>query len=249
MIHGMWGGSWCWHNYETFFKEKGYNCVACDLPFHYVDEKNEPDPKLATLGISDYVDYVENLIMKMDKKPIVIGHSMGGLVAQKIASRGLSKSTILLAPASPYGVLGLKFSVIKSFWSSLTKWGFWRKSIRQTFKEAQYSILNLLSEEKQEEVFDRFVYESGRIAYEIGFWVLDSHKSTYVDESLIDSPMLVVAGSKDRITPAKIVKKVAKKYGHVSTFKEFPDNAHWMVEEPGWESVVECIDDWIQENI
>jgi pimeloyl-ACP methyl ester carboxylesterase len=93
----------------------------------------------------------------MGAKPIVLGHSMGGLLAQILASRGLAKALVLLAPASPAGIMALRLSVVKSFWSMQTKWGFWKNPMRQTFEEAAYSMLHLCPAKEQREIYDRFV--------------------------------------------------------------------------------------------
>jgi pimeloyl-ACP methyl ester carboxylesterase len=127
----------------------------------------------------------------------------------------------------------------------MTKWGFWRNPMRQTFNEAVYSMLHLLSEKEQKEIYGHFVYESGRAAAEIGFWLFDPKKATYVDESKVTCPMLVIAGSEDRITPASVVKKVAYKYKAVSTYKKFPNHAHWVVGESGWKEIAKYIDAWL----
>ena len=173
-----------------------------------------------------------------------MGHSMGGLLAQILGSRGLAKGLVLLTPASPSGINALKYSVIKSFWSVLTKWGFWHKPNRLPFEAAVYSMLHLLPVEEQKAVYDRCVYESGRAASEIGFWFLDFKGASKVDQSNVSCPVLVVAGAEDRITPASVVRKVANKYEAISTYKEFENHAHWVIAEPGWEEIAEFAADW-----
>ncbi len=176
-----------------------------------------------------------------------MGHSMGGLLAQILGSRGLTKGLVLLTPASPSGINALKYSVIKSFWSVLTKWGFWHKPNRLPFEAAVYSMLHLLPVEEQKAVYDRYVYESGRAAAEIGFWLLDFKGGSKVNQSNVTCPVLVIAGAEDRITPASVVRKVADKYKTVSTYKEFENHAHWVVAEPGWEEIAEFAADWIDQ--
>ena len=108
-------------------------------------------------------------------------------------------------------------------------------------------MLQLLPIEEQREVFDRSVYESGRAASEIGFWVLDRRKAAKVDESKVTCPVLVIAGAKDRATPPSVVRKVADKYRTVSVYKEFSNHSHWVVGEPGWQEVAEYISDWLNQ--
>ncbi len=204
-----------------------------------------PDPQLGATSLLDYVGDLEKKIYRLDAPPILMGHSMGGLLAQMLGSRGLAKALVLLIPAPPSGIIALKPSVIRSFWSGFAKWGFWRKPMRQTFNEAVYSMSHLLPVEEQKRIFSLFVYESGRAVYEIGFWFLDRKGAAQVDEAKVTCPVLVVAGSQDRITPASVVRKVAANYKSVSTYKEFPNHAHWVIDEPHWEEVVEYVCDWL----
>ncbi|MDD5039183.1 MAG: alpha/beta hydrolase [Dehalococcoidales bacterium] len=239
MIHGMWGSSWYWENYKRFFEGKGYQCLTPTLRFHDMDPGELPNPQLGTTSLLDYVADLETEIRQLDELPILMGHSLGGLLAQILGSRGLARAMVLLTPTSPRGIIALTPSVIRSFWSVLTRWGFWEKPMRQTFDEAVYSMLQLLPVEEQKRIFDRLVYESGRVAFEIGFWFLDRKGTSQVDEAKVKCSVLVVAGRQDHITPALVVRKVAAKYKAVSTYKEFPNHAHWVVGEPGWQVVAE----------
>jgi len=245
MIHGMWGSGWYWENFKGFFESKGYRCVIPTLRFHDMDPKGIPDPRLGTTSLLDYAEDLEKLIRELEGTPILMGHSMGGLLAQILSSRGLAKALVLLTPASPHGIIALKPSVIKSFWSGLTTWGFWRKPLRQTFAEAAYSMLNLMPFESQKSIYNKFVFESGRAASEIGFWIFDSKKAARVDESKVTCPVLIVAGEKDRIVPVSVTRKIAEKYKKVSTYKEFPDHSHWVVGELGWQQIAEYVVAWL----
>ena len=249
MIHGMWGSGWYWENFKGFFESKGYRCVIPTLRFHDMDPNAVPDPRLGTTSLLDYAEDLEKLIRELQVRPILMGHSMGGLLAQILGSRGLAKALVLLTPASPRGIIALKPSVIKSFWSGLTTWGFWRKPLRQTFDEAAYSMLNLMPFESQKSIYDQFVFESGRAASEIGFWLFDSKKAARVDESKVTCPVLIIAGEKDRIVPVSITRKIAEKYKRVSTYKEFPDHSHWVVGEPGWQEIAEYIKEWLHQAL
>lgn len=247
MIHGMWGGPWYWENYKGFYEEEGYRCVTTTLRFHDMDPKDAPDPRLGTTSLLDYAEDLEQEIQQLGVEPIVMGHSMGGLLAQILASRGLANALVLLVPASPAGILALTPSVMKSFWSVQRTWGFWKKPMRQRFDEAVYAMLHLLPPDEQRETYDKFVYESGRAAAEIGYWLFDPEGASRVDDSKVPCPVLVIAGTEDRITPPSVVRQVAKKYEAVSTYKEFEDHAHWLVAEPGWQEIAEYAADWLEE--
>ena len=245
MIHGMWGRGWYWQNYKKVFERAGYRCVTTTLRYHDMDPTASPDPRLGSTSLLDYAQDLEQEIRQLGVKPIVVGHSMGGLLAQILGSRGLAKALVLLTPASPSGINPIRLSVLRSFLSVALRWGFWRRPMRQTRNEAVYSMLQLLSPAEQRDAYERFVYESGRAFCEIGFWPLDFRGAARVDEKKISCPMLVVGATQDRITPASVVRRVAKKYRDVATYKEFPNHAHWVVGEPQWEEVADFVLKWL----
>ena len=78
MIHGMWGGGWCWDHYKPFLENKGYHCITPILRYHDRDPNDEPDPRLGTVSLTDYADDLEKQIRKLDVPVILMGHSMGG---------------------------------------------------------------------------------------------------------------------------------------------------------------------------
>ena len=101
MIHGMWGGSWYWQNYKNHLEARGYRCITSTLRYHDVSPKDAPHPQLGTTSLLDYADDLEKEIRALGVKPIIIGHSMGGLLAQMLAARGLSLIHIS-EPTRPY---------------------------------------------------------------------------------------------------------------------------------------------------
>jgi len=246
MIHGMWGGPWMWDNFRRVFEGQGYRCVVPTLRYHDMDPDAVPDPRLGTTSLLDYAEDLGHEIRALGTKPVILGHSMGGLLAQMLGSRGLAHALILQTPAPPAGILALRPSVVKSFWSAQTKWGFWRKPFRQTFDEAVYSMLFLLPRQEQEQAYARFVYESGRAACEIGYWFLDPRRAAAVDASKVTCPVLVIGGELDRITPAAVVRKVAAKYAPRATYREFPGHSHWVMGEPGWEQIARFEAEWLR---
>ncbi len=247
MIHGMWGNGRHWDHYRGFFEARGYRCVTPTLPYHDMDPRAEPDARLGTTSLLDYAAFLEQEIGKLDAPPVIVGHSMGGLLAQILGARGLGRALVLLTPASPAGILAFTPDVIRAFWSVQTRWGFWSKPMRQTFEEAAFSILHQFPPEEQRREYDSFVYESGRAAVEIGYWLFDSKHVTRVDDKKIRCPTLVVGGGKDRIVPASVVRQVARKYAAVAQYKEFDDQAHMVIRQPGWESVAGFVADWLSQ--
>jgi pimeloyl-ACP methyl ester carboxylesterase len=245
LIHGMWGGAWCWRHFRQHFEAAGFRCVAPTLPYHDADPRAAPDPRLGQIGLQDYAGALAAQIEAMDEPPVLVGHSMGGLLAQMLAARGLARALVLLAPAAPAGILAVSPSVALAFWSIQTTWGFWHKPVRQTFAEASHSLLHLLPEPERRPVYDRFVHESGRAVFEVGYWMFDATQATRVDASRVTCPVLVIAGTEDRMVPAWAVRQVARKYAAVSTYREFEHHAHWLPGEPGWQRVADEVLSWL----
>lgn len=248
MIHGMWAGPWVWDNYRSFLEARGYRCVATTLPYHDRTLAQKPDSRLGSASLLDYVAALEREIAALDEKPILLAHSMGGLLAQMLAARGLCSAAVLLAPAPPAGVFALKWSVIRSFRKLLLVPAFWRKPIPTSMEDAAYSALHLMTPSQQRDIVSRMSWESGRAIFEIGFWGLDAKRAAAVDESQVRCPMLIIGAEGDRIVPAAVVRQVAKKYGARATYREFSGHAHWLVGEPGWENIAGFIASWLEAN-
>ncbi len=109
-------------------------------------------------------------------------------------------------------------------------------------------FLNLLPEAEQKKFYEQLVYDSGRATSEVGFWYFDHQKASIVDENKVTGPMLIIGAGKDRITPVSISRKIAKKYENAD-YKEYSNHAHWILHEPGWETVAEDIFKWLQAKI
>jgi len=249
MIHGMWGTGAYWSNYQRFLEAEGYRCIATTLPYHDCEPHAAPDARLGNASLLDYASALESEVERLPEKPIILGHSMGGLLAQILGARGLARALVLLTPASPAGILALRPSVARSFWSVQTRWRFWQRPMRQTFSEAVYSMLHRVPQRERREIYDRFVHESGRAACEIGYWLLDPHRASSVDESRITCPVLVVGAAEDRIVPAAVVRRVAHKYRAVATYREFDRHAHWVVGEPGWQEIAGYVARWVKQAV
>jgi pimeloyl-ACP methyl ester carboxylesterase len=247
MIHGMMVGPWCWDNYKRYFEEQCYCCITPTLRFHDMDPNDAPDSRLGSVSLLDYVADLEEELGKLHSPPILMGHSMGGLLVQILACRGLGKAAVLLTPAPPRGILVSNYSVTKSFLAVMMHWGFWKKPFRFTFGNTVYSVMHLVPEDEQKAFYDKMVYESGRAFFEIGLWFLDPNEASRVDHGNARCPVLVISGKEDRITPASVVRKVAEKYRGVATYREFENHAHSVLTEPGWQGIAEYVYDWMED--
>jgi len=248
MIHGMSCSSWCWDSFTSYFEDKGYKCYTPILRHHEVNPLGKPPLELGTTGIRDYIKDLEKFILTLDEKPILMGHSMGGLLVQILLAKGLGIKGVLLAPAPPRGINALSWSALKYFPLFFKTWPFWKKPFRISFKLAVYAFLQRTPGADHKKIYKRLVYESGRAASEISLWMFDQKKSSKVDESKIDLPMLIISGSLDRILPAPVVKKIYRKYHRNAEYKEFKNNTHWLIAEQGWEEVAGYIATWIEDK-
>ncbi|MCP5370439.1 MAG: alpha/beta hydrolase [Hyphomicrobiales bacterium] len=243
MVHGMWGNAMAWDNYRPFFEDRGYRVLTPSLR-HHGQPGDTPDPALATTSLLDYADDLQALIAGLEEKPVVMGHSMGGLIAQMLAARGLARAAVFLTPAAPAGIIALTPTVIRTFWRIMRTWGFWHMVTFPTLKEASYAVYNLLPPLEQQAEYAKLVPESGRATFEIGFWTLDRRRAARVDAAAVICPVLTVGAARDRITPARVVQKVAARYP-AGTYIEFPDHAHWVLGEHGWQDVAAFCAEWL----
>jgi len=250
MIHGMWGGGWYWQSMREYFEAQGYEVHTPYLRHHKLSTEQISTGKglpeeLGTTSLIDYVDDLDTFINGLPEIPIIVGHSLGGLVAQKLAERQLCARLILLAPAPPNDVPAITWGGIKSFFSLLKTWGFWRKPHRPDFESCVYSSFAKLPVAEQRTCYERMVYDSGKLVVEIALPFLDGAKSSAVDATSINVPTLVIGASDDLLIPPQVVKKIAKKYAQ-SEYRCLDNQTHWLMYEPGWERCAKLIDDWLK---
>lgn len=256
MIHGMWCGGWVWSNQVKFLQKKGLTCSCPDLRFHGECFKN-PNPNLGRVSLLDYLKDLEEKILLFKRDfgdwPIGMGHSMGGLLGQILASRGLLKALILLAPAAPRGVVSTEKTVLDFFLPMLLKEGlkFRKRPLKPSFENAMRFLLNRVSREEQGAIYKKLGYESGRAVFEIGFWQLEwFRRAAKVKFKNVKCPIFIAAGGADEVTPALVVKKNMEKYRKKSpailTYKEYPECAHWLLSEPEWEIIMKDVWSWLE---
>jgi len=245
MVHGMYSAAWVWGKYLSFFEDKGWSCLTPTLRHHEIDPEGPPPPELASTSLLDYAADLEKEILNLEKPPVIMGHSMGGLLAQMLAAKGLAKAAVLLTPAAPAGILALNPSVIRCFWSVMTAGAFWKKSFRPSYENARWAFLEGFSEEEGRKIWEKLVWESGRAVFEIGMWPLDKRHAARVDPQSVNIPLLIISGGRDRATPAGIVRKVAARYGSRATYRNFENDAHWVLAQRGWETIAETVAQWL----
>ncbi len=243
MIHGMWGGGWIWENFKQYFSDKGYNCINSTLPYHEAKSTNELPASLGKTSLYDYVEFLKKEIDKLDEKPILFGHSMGGLLTQILTSQGYAKAAVLFNPAPPGGISSFSTSALKCMKLVFIKSILLRPTLIK-FESMKYSAFNKIDESKHMEFYNKLVYDSGRAFLELAAPGLSHKKIAFVDEKSVKCPLLVIGSKFDHTIPAPIVKKIAEKYP-TAEYKEYPDNAHWIIVEENWHEVADFVENWI----
>jgi non-heme chloroperoxidase len=244
MIHGAFCGAWAFAHWREPFEARGFQVHLPVLRYH--DCGHNPPAALGTTGLLDYASDLEKVLDDIGEPPVLIGHSMGGLLAQMLAARRKIRACILLAPSSPYGVLPSTPFEIASAQALYMAGDFWNKPLRPERWIAAANALDQLPEAQRESVFARFVPESGLATFEIMQWALDTKHASAVDASRVTCPILCLVGSRDRVNPPSTVRHAAQRYRHNATFEELPGHSHWLIGEPGWEKNAARVLDWLE---
>jgi pimeloyl-ACP methyl ester carboxylesterase len=176
---------------------------------------------------------------------VVIGHSMGGLLALLLCAKGLARAGVLLTPAPPSSILAIRHSNLLAFARIQARWGWWRKPHRATLGEALSYTFNTAGHTMGEKEHSSFVQESGRALLEIALPWLDRAKAATVDPRRVTVPLLFVAAEKDKLVPPGVVRRTAKHFAHVSDYVEYEDQGHWVLGQPGWERVADHAETWL----
>ncbi|MFI5000983.1 MAG: alpha/beta hydrolase [Reyranellales bacterium] len=244
LIHGMWGTPEVWRNWRTFLEARGWQTLAPALRHHDAPPLSPP-AALGTTSLNHYVDDLATLIAGLPEKPVVIGHSMGGLIALRLCARGMARAGVLLTPAPPSSVFALRASNLLAFSRIQMNWGWWRKPHRATLKEALSSTFNTMNPEEATPLHETFVHESGRALFEIALPWLDGARAASVDPKDVTVPLLIVAAEKDKLVPPGVVRRTAARFGKVAAYREYRGQAHWVLSQPGWQDVARDATAWL----
>ena len=243
MIHGANCGGWCFDVFRERFEDRGLTCHTPDLIGHGA-EKETGRGTLANVGIADFRAQMTTFIKLLPEKPILLGHSMGAVIAQQLAADDLAEKLVLVSPAPRAGILP-PTNAEKQLCQDLMMIGdFWTRAIDPNFDLACHYTLNLLPKDAQRRVFDRFGPESGRALFELFFWMFDSTAATEVDTRSVTCPVLCLSGTEDRIVSLKTAEATAETYPQ-SQFWAFDNHAHMLLVEPGADKIAERIAGWL----
>jgi pimeloyl-ACP methyl ester carboxylesterase len=239
MIHGAFCGGWAFEHWRGMFAARGFDVHLPTLRYH--DCGHHPPKELGTTSLTDYADDLEQLLDGIGKPVFLIGHSMGGLLAQMLAARCDVRGVACLAPSAPYGILPSTPFEIASSQALYMAGEFWNKPLHPERWIAIANALDMLDESERERVFAQFVPESGLATFEIMQWALDTRHASGVDVSCVKAPVLCLAGTRDRVNPPSTVRSIARRYRSLGTFEEIPNHSHWLIGEPGWKDIAERV--------
>lgn len=239
-VHGMWHAAWCWaEHFLPYFAQHGYPSHALSLRGHGGSEGRE---RLRWISIDDYVSDVGQVVRQMERPPVLVGHSMGGLVVQKVLESNVAPAAVLLASAPPGGLIPatlrmaarhpltfLKVNVTMSLAPVVCT--------PELVKEAFFCAD--APDETVRSCFDRLQDESFR-AY------LDMMGLNLPQPSRVETPILVLGAADDNLISPSEVEATARAYG--TTAYLFPGIAHDMMLEDQWEPVAEHILMWLKEQ-
>jgi pimeloyl-ACP methyl ester carboxylesterase len=243
MIHGANEGAWCFDRFRTVFESLGFACHAPDLIGHGT-KAIQGGKNLVGVGMADYRAELEAFLKTVPPRPVLLGHSMGGVLAQQLAARGLARAVVLVAPAPRAGILPPTEGEKKLDRDLIGLGAFWKTVINPDFDLARIYTLNRVPEAEQRAMFDKFGSESGRAFFELFFWMFDLTGATAVDTDAVACPVLCLVGADDKIVSPQTARETVKPYRH-ATFWELDGHGHMLVLEPGAEEIARRIADWI----
>ena len=215
-----------------------------------VEEIRETTDEVKGLGVQEIVDHYEALIRELDRPPVLIGHSYGGLFVELLLDRGLGRAGVAMSPAPPKGILVLPFSTLRAASPALAHPSKWHGIVTLTLDEFTYGFVNTFSPEDAAAAYERYaVPETGQIFYEAGFANFHLHPPTevlFANEER--APLLIVGADKDHTVPASLSKAQYKRYERSpakTDYLEFEGRPHLHMVAPDWQQVAAAIDSWL----
>ena len=252
-IHGLWLLPSSWNNWAAVFEDAGYATLSPDWPDdpETVEGARAEPEVLANKTLKQVADHTTKVITALDKKPAVIGHSTGGLLAELLAGLGLSAATVAIDPGVFRGVLPLPLSVLKSSGPFLANPLNRRRAITLTFDQFKYAWANALDEKEAKELYDRYhVAGSGISLAQMGNANLNPRTEAKVNtENPERGPLLIIEGEKDHTVPWAIAHAAYKRQRRnpgVTEIVKIPNRGHSLTIDHGWREVAQTALDFIK---
>ena len=249
LIHGLWLTPRSWEKWKERFETRGRQVLAPPWPRMGEVEDVRRDPSaLNGLGVAEIVDHYAGIIRGLDRPPVIIGHSFGGLVTELLLDRGLGAAGVALSPAQIRGVLRLPPAQVRATFPVIRNPANRKRTVELTPKQFHFNFTNTMAQDEAKAAYDRYqVPGPGRVIFQAAFANFNPRAATRVDFHDGDRPPLLVIGNdKDHTVPASVSKEAAKrlgKSGAVVEYKELAGRPHFAAA-PGWEAVADEALDW-----
>jgi non-heme chloroperoxidase len=247
-VHGLWLLASSWEPWRTLFETKGYAAVAVDWPGDRpsVAEALKDKDSLAGTSVADVADHLAEVVRGLDRKPVLIGHSFGGLLVQMVAGRGLAAATVSIDPAPSRGVLPLPFSALKASFPVLGNPLNRSRTVTLTFDQFRYGFANAVSEEEAHRLYETYHTPApGRPLFQAATANLFPWTVVKADkQNAARGPMLVITGQKDHIVPFALANAAYKQQKKNTTspteLVEIPGVGHSLVIDSHWQEVADA---------
>lgn len=245
-VHGLWLLPSSWDNWRQLFEEKGYTTLAPGWPDdpETVAQAHDDPEVFANKRIKQVTEHYAGAIHQLKRKPVVIGHSFGGLIAQMLADESLSAVTVAIDAAGFRGVLPLPLSELKSGAPVLSNPRNYHRAVSLTYEQFRYGFANMLDEEEAHQLYDTYaVPGSGTFVFQgasanLNPWTEDRVNTKNPERG----PLLLIAGERDHTVPLAVVKAEYKLQQHnpaVTEFHNMPNRGHSLIIDHGWQEVAE----------
>ncbi len=256
LIHGLWVLPGSWANWTNFFEQAGYAPLTPDWPDDpatVAEARANPDV-FAKKTLGQVADHTTEIISALDQKPVVMGHSTGGLLAQMLAGRGLAAATVAIDPGVFRGVLPLPLSVLKGVGPFLANPLTRGRALTLTFDQFKYSWANALDENEAKELYDTFhVAASGIALVQMGNANLNPWTQAKVNtKNPARGPLLIMDGEKDHTVPRAIANAAYKRQRRnpgVTEIVMMPNRGHALTIDHGWQEVAQTALDFVKRSL
>ena len=254
LIHGMWMTPLSWEHWIDHYTDRGHRVLAPAWPgLDKEPEELRRDPSpLRGIDITAVVDHYDKIIRGLDRPPIIIGHSFGGLFTQLLLDRGLGAAGVALSTAAPKGVLKLPLSTLRSAWPALGNPANLKKETPLTQKQFHWCFTNALNNQESDAVYRRYyIPGSARPFFQAGLANFNPNAKTKVNYRNPErAPLLLATGTLDRICPPSVNVSnfnQQRKAPSVTEHKEYPGRSHWPGQD-GWEELADDLLNWTVEH-
>jgi non-heme chloroperoxidase len=245
-IHGLWLLATSWDRWANVFEQAGYAPVTPGWPDDpaTVEEARAHPETFARKKVGQVADHYAEVIGRLKKKPVVIGHSFGGLLAQIVAGRGLSAASVAIDPAPFRGVLPLPFSALKAAFPVLGNPANRNRAVSLTYGQFRFAFANAVSDDEAKQLYRTFaVAAPGAPLFQAATANLNPGTEAQVDsKNPARGPMLIISGQKDNTVPWAIANASYKKQKQnegVTEIVEIPNRGHSLVIDSGWTEVAD----------